>query len=152
MREYDSDLHNEVHQKRNSVISSKRVQQAKGTVKTVVNRAKTTAVRVKTGQTALVALKAMLKRVPGVPSVIRDNLDSEYADLIIGGVIATVVPLVTTSERANRLAEDICIACGVEIAGHGSFIDEFIETFIEDIGIKYTDVKLESKDKAPNEA
>lgn len=146
MREYDSDLHNDIHRKRNSVLSSKRVQQAKGTVKSVVNRAKTTAIRVKTGQTALVAIKSLLKRAPGVPGVIQDNLDSEYADLVIGAVIATVVPLVTTSERANRLAEDICIACGVEIAGHGSFIDEFIETFIEDIGIKYTDVKLNSGD------
>lgn len=89
-------------------------------------RTKNTVVRVKVGRIAISAIKSALRRTPGMPAQVKVLLDSEYADIIIGAVVPIIIPMITKSEKANRLGEDISIAGGVAVADKLTFLDGFV--------------------------
>lgn len=101
--------------------------------KNTATRTKNTVLRVKVGRLAISAIKASLKKTPGVPAVVKAMLDSEYADIVIGAVVPIIVPMITTNKKALRLCEDVAIAGGVAIADQLSFIDDLVLSVVNQI-------------------
>ena len=110
-----------------------KVNDFKACAEATARRTKTTVIRVKVGRIAISAIKASLRKTPGIPASVKMMLDSEYADVVIGAVVPLIVPMITTNERAIRLGEDVAIAGGVAIADKLTFIDDFVADVVSKV-------------------
>lgn len=106
--------------------------------KATAKRTGTTIKRVKVGRLAITAIKSALRKTPGVPVYVKQLLDSDYADIIIGAVVPIIVPMITKNAKAITLSEDVAIAGGVAIADKLTFIDDFVAHVMDEVSSKFS--------------
>jgi len=126
-----------------------RFDESVGKVKSnVASTAKTTAIalaEIKAGQAILTSLKSSIKTVPGFPKKFDFVLESDWADIVIGGTLAFIVPMVTSSPKINMAAKAAGMAATVAASGKLSFIENIIDGVIS----KVPDVLLSDGKDAP---